>query len=55
MLTKEQILKVARLMQQTGTHSSIIKIKEEKYTIRIKLEYVELPNGDVVIQKKRKH
>ena len=50
MLTKEYILKTARLLQQTNADKRKMKPKK-KYSIWLNLKDVKLPNGDVVIQK----
>lgn len=63
MLTKEQILKVARLVDQTGENEGFYEPNFNKsvlnqfpkignHIVALNLIYVELPNGDVVIQKK---
>ena len=54
MLIKEKILKVSRLLSQTGGSSIKLnpKMSPPEVIININLESVELKNGDVVIQKK---
>ncbi len=57
MLTKKQILSGMGRSQNVGFYepdfNSNIKISEKKFTIRLKLVYVELlKNPDVVIQKR---
>jgi len=67
MLTKEQIKKVGVLGEQTGGFEGFYEPEFERkksvpalikrgnsVKIKIKLIYVELPNGDVVIQKRGK-
>lgn len=64
MLTREQISKVSRLEQQTGEFDGFYepnfdkrggrapKCREKgKHIVKLKLVYVELQCGDVVIQK----
>ena len=61
MLTKEQILKVARLLDQTGGSEGFYEPNFDKHQcknissqgkkIRLKLQFRELLSGDVVIQK----
>lgn len=60
MLTKKQIRNVSRLGGQTGgfdgfdesSHTPIPRYQTGRHTIKLNLVYVEMPNGDVVIQKK---
>ena len=63
MSTKEQILKVARLLDQTGgsegfyepdfdKHQHNKKTLSQDGKIKLNLQFKELKSGDVVIQKK---
>ena len=58
MLTREQILKVSRLVEQTGENEGFYEPNFKKHQnqtshmVKLNLVYVELLNGDVVIQKK---
>ena len=55
MLTQEQILKGMGRNEYSGFYEpdfkTFHKIREKKYTIRLKLVYVEKENGDVLIRK----
>jgi len=62
MLTEEQILKVARLLDQTGGSEGFYEPDFDKHRyrrhipsqgrkIKLKLQFKELKSGDVVIQK----
>jgi len=56
MLTKKQILKLSKLKQQTGFYEPDFDERKGntlkgEHIIKLNLIYVEMPNGDVVIQK----